>query len=162
MRTGAMRQDFYYRICSDLIATPSLEEQIRDAPDEFGHLIEQLALRIAGEEEAADLTRESLGWIRRQLGPGYAWPGNVRELEQCVRNIMIRGRYEPQRDAAGAPAEPLEAALRECGLSLPELEARYVETVYASSGSYQAAARRLGIDRRTVKAKLLSASSRVK
>ncbi len=69
---------------------------------------------------------------------------------------MIRGRYEPQRGAASGPREQLGDVLRECGLSLPELEARYVETVYASTGSYQAAARRLGIDRRTVKAKMIS------
>ena len=158
MRVGNMRQDFYYRLCSDLIETPSLEEQIRDEPGEFGRLIEQLALRIAGAEEAPDITREALEWIRRELGPDYAWPGNVRELEQCVRNIMIRGRYEPQ-DGGGAAAEPadrLDRALGGCGLTLGELEARYVETVYRKTGSYQAAARRLGIDRRTVKAKLLA------
>jgi transcriptional regulator with AAA-type ATPase domain len=160
MRTGTLRQDFYYRLCSDLIETPSLEEQIRDAPEEFGHLIEKLALKVAGADEAPDLTRQSLGWIRRQLGPSYTWPGNVRELEQCVRNIMIRGRYEPQHASADAPREQLEEVLEECGLSLPELEARYVETVYASTGSYQAAARRLGIDRRTVKAKMIARARR--
>ena len=161
MRTGAMRQDFYYRLCSDLIETPSLEEQIRDAPEELGHLVGQLALKIAGEQEAPALTRETLRWIERRLGPDYAWPGNVRELEQCVRNIMIRGRYEPQEEVAGAavvPGDALDEALRGCRLTLPELEARYVEMAYATGGSYQAAARRLGIDRRTVKAKLLAVS----
>ncbi len=160
MRRGAMRQDFYYRLCSDLIETPSLEEQIRDAPDEFGHLIGKLALKIAGEDEAAALAEETRRWIEQELGAGYGWPGNVRELEQCVRNIMIRGRYEPPSGASGEPGERLDAALAGCGLTLAELDAKYVETVYASTGSYQAAARRLGIDRRTVKAKLLAASGR--
>ena len=110
----------------------------------------------AGEDEALALVSETLRWIRQELPPGYTWPGNVRELEQCVRNVMIRGRYEPQPDVTGGPGERLRDVLAECGLSLAELEARYVETVYGETGSYQAAARRLGIDRRTVKAKLLA------
>jgi len=155
MERGTIRTDFYYRLCSDRIETPSLADQVTDAPGEFRSLIERLALRAVGEDEARSLTDETLAWIRAEMGLDYPWPGNVRELEQCVRNVMIRGRYDAQPVARSGSAGRLEALLAESRLSLPELETLYIQTVYSDAGTYQAAARRLGIDRRTVKAKLL-------
>ena len=32
IRAGQFREDLYYRLCADLIQTPSLAEQIRDSP----------------------------------------------------------------------------------------------------------------------------------
>ncbi len=100
MQAGRFRPDLYYRLCSDVIETPSLAAQFRDAPEELGQLLRFLARRIAGEEEAETVARETEGWITAHLGADYPWPGNVRELEQCLRNVMIRGRYRPPRPAA--------------------------------------------------------------
>ena len=78
----------------------------------------------------------------------------MRELEQCVRNVLIRGEYHPRgigRDDAGEPrATPCGAAR-----SPPtQLLQRYCALVFAQTGSYQETARRLGLDRRTVRAKI--------
>ncbi len=153
MRGGRMREDLYYRLCSDLITTPTLAEQVRGAPEELGHLVGSLVRRMVGEEDAAALTTEVMQWIGEALGPDYSWPGNVRELEQCVRNVMIRGAYHPQRapsDPAGELAEQVAAG----SLTADGLLRRYVTLAYAREGSYQGAARRLQLDRRTVKAKI--------
>ena len=37
MREGQFREDFYYRLCADVIHTPSLREQLVDAPDDVGN-----------------------------------------------------------------------------------------------------------------------------
>jgi len=153
MRRGSMRRDLYYRLCSDVITTPSLAEQVADAPDELGRLIRFLADRVAGGEEAEALATEVEDWIQRELGTDYAWPGNVRELEQCVRNVMIRGEYHPADPGAG-DEEGFLAAAHDRGWSLEEIERRYVDYVYRRTGSYVAAGKRLGLDRRTVKAKV--------
>src|SRR5262245_32071462 len=87
------RPDLYYRLCSNVIETPSLAEQLKDTPDELAHLVLFLAGRVAGDEEAEAVARETDAWITKRLGPDYPWPGNVRELEQCVRNVMISGEY---------------------------------------------------------------------
>src|SRR5438093_11473618 len=97
MEAGHFREDFYYRLCSDLIVTPSLAEQLRDTPAERGALVRFIARRVAGDAEADTLAEETESWIDAHLGEGYRWPGNVRELEQCVRNVMIRGEYRPPR-----------------------------------------------------------------
>ena len=50
--------------------------------------------------------------------------------------------------------DELAELLRRGSLSAEELLRRYCTQVYARTGSYEAAARRLGLDRRTVKAKV--------
>ncbi len=154
IQTGRFREDFYYRLCSDIICTPSLAEQLRESPDELPNLVLFLARRLVGEEEAPPLAEEVQAWIEQHLGPAYRWPGNVRELEQCVRNVLIRGEYHPPTARDGHPEEDLAASLRAGQLSADQLLARYCALVYAETQSYQETARRLGIDRRTVKSKV--------
>jgi transcriptional regulator with AAA-type ATPase domain len=150
---GRFRQDLYYRLCADVIRTPTLREQIADSPEELRGLIATLARRIVGEEDHEALTIETTRFIEEKLGPDYAWHGNVRELEQCVRNVLIRGCYEPP-DFSGASGDDLSELLREGRLSADDLLRRYCTQVYAQVGSYEEASRRLGLDRRTVKAKV--------
>jgi DNA-binding NtrC family response regulator len=158
---GRFREDLYYRLCADQVTTPALAEQLREAPAELGLLLRAIAQRVAGEECADALATKTETWIRRHLGPDYPWPGNVRELEQCVRNVMIRGEYRPRGAVAPPPGEAgadrgagLEPVLLASGLTAEALVQRYVTLVQAETGSYQETARRLGLDRRTVRAKL--------
>jgi transcriptional regulator with AAA-type ATPase domain len=159
MSTGTFRKDFYYRLCSDMIATPSLHEQLEDNPAELRNLVQFIARRVIGEQEATPLTREVVGWIDRQLGREYAWPGNFRELEQCVKNILIRHEYRPPELPAAQPAEKLADAIQIGSLSAEELLQRYCAIVYSQTRNYEETARRLGLDRRTVKAKVQASSS---
>ena len=154
IQAGRFREDFYYRLCSDIIATPPLAEQLRESPDELPNLILFLARRLVGDEEADALADEVRAWIEEHLGPTYPWPGNVRELEQCVRNVLIRGEYRPPTARDGHPEAQLAAALRAGELTADQLLARYCALVYAETRSYQETARRLGLDRRTVKSKV--------
>jgi hypothetical protein len=146
---GWFREDLYYRLCADRIQTPSLRERIEAEPNELALMVEVLSERVAGTEHGAVVAREVLAWIERELGEHYGWPGNVRELEQCVRNVLIRGRYRPPHRVA-APAA-LDRALLESGLSSEALLDRYAALVYDQTGSYVEAGRRLGVDRRTIK-----------
>ena len=79
----------------------------------------------------------------------------MRELEQCVRNVLVRGDVP----AARRPATPIPAAalLDDAARRATDgrgAAGRYCALVYAQTGSYQETARRLGLDRRTVKAKV--------
>jgi transcriptional regulator with GAF, ATPase, and Fis domain len=148
---GCFREDFYYRLCADLLVTPSLAERLRDTPGELRTLLRAIARRVAGDEEADDIAAEAEAWIAEHLGPDYAWPGNVRELEQCVRNLVIRGTYKPQRPVpVGARAQFLDAVATGT-LSVDALIRHYCTWVYALTGSYSETARRLGLDPRTAR-----------
>src|SRR5262249_14365870 len=154
IQAGRFREDFYYRLCSDIIATPPLAEQLRESPSELRYLVLFLAARIVGQEEAQALADEVTAWIAAHLGPAYPWPGNVRELEQCVRNVLIRGEYRPPARPAPSARGELTAQLMAGGLTAEELLCRYCTLVYAETGSFQETARRLGLDRRTVRNKV--------
>ncbi|MFW6060880.1 MAG: sigma 54-interacting transcriptional regulator, partial [Phycisphaeraceae bacterium] len=155
MHEGRFRTDLYYRLCADLIHAPSLRAQLADRPEELARLVRFVAQRVAGEQ-GEQIAPEVVAWIERELGPDYPWPGNFRELEQCVRNVVIRGDYAPPR-AEGMDMGPMErmcGALRAGEWSMDELMRHYCTLVYARCGSYVEAARRLGLDRRTVAARV--------
>ena len=156
MRQGRFREDLYYRLCSDQVTTPSLAEQLADSPSMLSDLVWYMARRVAGPE-GEELAREVMGWIEGNLGPDYAWPGNYRELEQCVKNVLIRRDYRPSSVAARDPVEEFAEQARAGKLTAEDLLRRYTTIVYSRTGSYEETARRLGLDRRTVKAKVDSA-----
>jgi DNA-binding NtrC family response regulator len=157
MRAGRFRPDFYYRLCADVIHTPALHEQLRDAPGDLHRLVRFIACRVVGEDEADSLTAEVEGWIAREM-PDHPWPGNFRELEQCVRNILYQKEYHPARGPAAGRRDARRRLARDVlhgRLSAEELLSRYCTMIYAETGSFKETARRLGVkDPRTVKTRI--------
>ena len=152
IRAGRFREDLYFRLCADQIQTPSLGEQIADSPSVLNDLVLFMVRRAVGED-AEQCFPEVRDWIAQNLDAGYAWPGNYRELEQCVRNIIIRRSYQPVIHQDG-DADPVLGRLKRGELTLDELTSYYAALVYRQTSSYEETAKRLGIDRRTVKAKV--------
>jgi transcriptional regulator with PAS, ATPase and Fis domain len=154
---GTFREDFYYRLCSDIVTTAPLREQLADSPDDLGRLVLFITKRIVGDE-ADELAAEVETWIDQQLGRSYDWPGNVRELEQCIRNVIIRRHYQPrpkaEQNLARDPKRQLAEEVTGGRLTADELLSRYCTLIYAGTGSYEQAAQHLKLDRRTVKSKI--------
>jgi len=153
IETGRFRKDLYYRLCADQVRTPTLREQLADSPDDLGNLIRILVRRVVCEEEVTRLCDEVGTWLRTHIPQEYPWPGNMRELEQCVRSVLIRGEYHPQATASGA-GDDFAALFGTGQATVDELIQRYCRLVYEQTGSYQETARRIGLDRRTVKARI--------
>ena len=157
MSAGRFREDLYYRLCANVIRTPSLREQIGASADELERWVGVVATRIAGDE-GRPLADETMAWIRANLPGDYGWPGNVRELEQCVRSVLVHGADAPAprgRDGSTpGSAGDISTSLLSGEATADELLREYVTRVYARVGSYEGAARSLGLDRRTVKARI--------
>ena len=151
MQGNNFREDFYYRLCSDMIQTPSLAAQLKDTPGDLNRLVEFILHGLLGEKNPA-VAGSVIDWIKNNLGDHYDWPGNIRELQQCVNNILIRGRYEklPSQKTA-EPKQHLKTATGNGKISAGQLLGDYCKLVYENVGSYEAAAMQLGLDRRTVK-----------
>lgn len=150
MAAGRFREDLYYRLCSDVIHTPSLRDQIAGNTDELRHLVSVLVQRTLHSADARTL-QEVIDGIDRSVGFDYAWPGNIRELDQCVRNLLIHGRYLPPRPpAARHGLDALFEAMHAAQADLDRVVSTYTRWAYAHYGSYTRAGQALGIDRRTV------------
>ena len=155
-RQGRFRDDFFYRLCSDVIELPTLRQRIAESPRELEQLVEQLIGRIAGGG-AGSLVASVLEALEEGLPRDYPWPGNVRELEQAVRRILLTGRYAADLQPPPDEAETLDAQLAEGRLSADELLARYCALLYRRLGSYAAVAERTGLDPRTSRKYILAA-----
>jgi len=156
MRSGNFREDLYYRLCSDQIVTPSLAEQLADSPRLLRDLVLYMARRVAGPD-ADELAAEVMAWISHNLPLDYAWSGNYRELEQCVKNVLIRRDYRPSASPISSSAGDADECAREFlagSLTAGQLLSRYCTLVYHRTGSYEETARRLELDRRTIKSKV--------
>ena len=152
---GRFRDDFYYRLCSDVIEMPTLRQRLAESGAELGVLVRELVARVAGGADAR-LEAEVLQALPR----GHAWPGNVRELEQAVRRILLTGRYAPELGAlAASEEERLAAAVRAGALTADELLARYSALLYRRLGTYAEVAKRTALDPRTSRKYIESARS---
>ncbi|HEV2764284.1 MAG TPA: sigma-54 dependent transcriptional regulator [Pyrinomonadaceae bacterium] len=168
VRQGRFRQDLLYRLNAVTIHLPALRERREDIPVLARRFAERV--RPAGGEAPVTFTREAL-----ELLESYAWPGNIRELENAVvraaalcehtvrpedlpERIRRAGetlRHQPTPTApaptdAPARVEPSAGGDREW-VTLSEVEGHYVRRVLEHTrGNKQAAARLLGVDRKTL------------
>ncbi|ABC29895.1 sigma 54-dependent transcriptional activator [Hahella chejuensis KCTC 2396] len=159
LRAEGLRDDFYHRLCSDVIILPPLRQRLQEYPGEMALLADLTLQRLLGEQDRK-LSAYVQEVLHRDVPEDYGWPGNVRELEQAVRRILLTGRYLNDNGSLHAEvATPItsENLLRlqealQCGsLSASELLAQYCAHLYQQLGAYQDVARRTGLDWRTVK-----------
>jgi transcriptional regulator with AAA-type ATPase domain len=148
---GRFRDDFFYRLCSDVIEVPSLRQRLAESTGELPLLVRLLVTRIAGTDDA-QLVASVLEALENGLPHGYTWPGNVREVEQAVRRILLTGRYAPDTAQTVQDDESrLLAKLRAGDLRASELLARYCAILYRRLGTYARVAQRTGLDPRTAR-----------
>jgi hypothetical protein len=162
---GTFRQDVYFRLAGVIVRTPTLRQRLVDEPAELSLLVDFLARHVAGDAEGPALAAAALAELAR-VPPAYPWPGNVRELAQHVRAVLVHGTLDDasfapparQREAGGAIDWIADARVGR--LTVDELVTRYVRHVHARIGTYDGTAQQLGLDRRTVKARVTAPDAR--
>ncbi len=144
------RDDFFYRLCSDVITLPTLRQRLRESPGELDALLQSMIARMTGGAalELVEFVRERLA---RSVGENYDWPGNVRELEQAVRRVLLTGRYEPQRIQSHDALSALPQRIRDGSIDADELLATFCASLHERFGTFEEVARRANLDARTVK-----------
>jgi len=81
VKTGAFREDLYYRLHVVPITLPSLRERPGDIPVLIEHF-----LRKFNKQNRRDVRLSS---ELVTLMAEYHWPGNVRELENCIERLVV-------------------------------------------------------------------------
>jgi transcriptional regulator with PAS, ATPase and Fis domain len=146
-----LRDDLFYRLCSDVITLPTLRQRLEEDDSELERLVREQIVRLTGKDDAND-TEFILDTLKRDLPKNYPWPGNVRELEQAVRRVLLTHHYSGDFKGAGPEAGRSLAGEIDAGtLNARELLSRYCVLLYDRSGTIEEVARRTGLDRRTVK-----------
>jgi DNA-binding NtrC family response regulator len=147
-----LRDDFFYRLCSDVIIVPPLRQRIEEDPGELDDLLALTIERITGQPSAelVELTKKT---INNELGTNYAWPGNVRELAQSVRRILLNRSYTCEIDVTAETSYPTELStnMDNGTVDAKGLLKGYCRHLYHKFGTYIEVARRTGLDSRTVK-----------
>ncbi len=136
---GLFRDDFFYRLSSDVIHVPTLRERFQEDSRERKRLLDVIVTRILGSENEAIVALADAA-ITRDLPADYDWPGNVRELEQCVRRVILTRHYRGDTFRGKREAVTKEALLEE-----------HARKLYREHGTYGEVARRMDLDWRTVK-----------
>lgn len=159
LQEGGLRRDFFYRLCSDVLEMPSLRERFNQQPQDMALMVADILVKMLGAASSDAFSARVTDILTRDVPPDYAWPGNVRELEQAVRQAVMTGghtqRWEGAQPAQAAPLgdafDLMAQRMRAGTMSLEDVSAAYCQALYAQQGSYQAVARQVGADRRTVK-----------
>ncbi len=153
---GRLRDDLYYRINVVQVALPPLRARGGDILPLAVHFIHRFARQA--NKAVTGLTHE----VAEKL-VAYAWPGNVRELQNCMERAVALTQFEQIRvddlpdkvrsyrfsHVVVAGSDPAEL------VPLEEFERRYVLRVLdAVAGNKAAAARVLGVERKTLYRKL--------
>ncbi len=159
LREGQFRPDLYYRLNVIRIEVPPL----RDRREDIIPLAESLLSR-ASERQDSPVKGISATAMRRLMA--YHWPGNVRELANLLERAVALGEHdtvvpEDLDFPSDGGIEPLLAGSPHRDVPLEEVERAYVRRVLeARGGNKAAAARSLGINRRTLARKLRDSPDR--
>ena len=162
VREGKFRDDLYFRLNVVRIVMPPLRERKEDIP-----VLVREFLRHFCKENQKPLLELSPDAMDALLA--YDWPGNIRELRTAIEHgvVMATGkqitlRDLPVRSAQAATAKlpggvsPTEAFGKKTSpLDLHETERRLIaQALAATNGNITAAAKKLGISRRTLHRKI--------
>jgi two-component system response regulator AtoC len=156
VQEGKFRDDLFFRLNVVRITMPPLRERKEDIP-----LLVRGFLRhfcTANDKPFLDLTTDAMNALL-----SYNWPGNVRELRAAIEHgvvmaagpkITLRDLPAAVRQAAGQEV-PRGVSQASSPLDLRETERKLIlQALAATNGNVTAAAKKLGISRRTLHRKI--------
>jgi transcriptional regulator with PAS, ATPase and Fis domain len=143
MKSGAFRQDLYYRLAVLEVRVPPLRER----RDDIELLVERFLAGQSPPLTIHDLPPGSLAMLRT-----HDWPGNVRELRNALARMIVfqdAGQEALDAPGAGGPDALLRLPLREARQQVIErFERTYIEAqLKAHGGNVTRAAEAVGVSR---------------
>jgi DNA-binding NtrC family response regulator len=151
---GILRHDLFYRLNVFTIALPALRERGGDVA-----LLGQHFIRTLNEKHETSV--KGLDAEARALLGGYGWPGNVRELRNVIERAVILARsgliaagHLPPYLKAGGAEEPDGIVIPPNATAAEAERMLFLATLERVGHNKAEAARRLGVDVKTIRNKL--------
>ena len=147
VKTGAFRQDLFYRIKTVEIKLPPLRERKEDIPLLTRYYIDEFSRRYNKNVELDQSLQQQL--------LNYSWPGNIRELQHAVERAVILGRGPQLRaeDFQLVQQQDSETGLKT--LNLSDVERDVIKhALKKCNGNLTRASEELGIGRTTLYRKI--------
>ncbi len=146
---GKFREDLYYRLNVIPIRIPPLRERPEDIVPLAYHFLNQFRERIG--KPVQGFTPRAV-----EVLTSYHWPGNVRELENLIERLVVlcRGELIDIHDLPAYLWKPDEGERLGQIDNLETLERLTIARVIRQCTNLKEAARRLGISRTTLYAKM--------
>ena len=154
LASGAVREDFFYRIRVFEIALPALRERREDLPLLINHFIAERSTVYC--RSINDIAQDVMQQMLK-----YSWPGNVRELRNAIEHafVTVEGNCLTVLDLPAeirmSTSHPHKTPIKEP--LTPEQQAerdQILETLRQTKGSKTKAAKLLGYSRVTLWKKL--------
>jgi DNA-binding NtrC family response regulator len=145
---GNFREDLYYRLNVLSLRMPALRERIQDLPELIGHFAATIAADLG-------MPVPQIPESELQRLAEYDWPGNIRELKNVIERCLLLS-HQPSQSLTSCTtvARPEDAAGDDDDLTLETVERRHILRVLdMEQGNKSAAARRLGVSRKTLERK---------
>jgi DNA-binding NtrC family response regulator len=149
VRERKFREDLYFRLNVAQVNLSPLRDRLEDVPVLARHFMELLSADLGVEPMPLD------GRVMDRLR-AHDWPGNVRELKNFVERSLMLGEFA--LDQLEAPRQETRPMVAEYPLdwTLEEVKDHHMARVLrAMGGNKSAAARCLGISRKTLERRLL-------
>jgi len=146
---GNFRQDLFYRLNVVTVRMPTLRERLEDIPDLVEFFMQKMAADMG--VSAHHMGNRELVQLR-----SYAWPGNVRELKNVIERCLLLDQSPDQcLKGISVTGEIAGSTERADVLLLEEIEKRHILKVLdMEGGNKSAAARLLGVSRKTLERKV--------
>jgi two-component system NtrC family response regulator len=144
------REDLFYRLNVLSIRMPALRERLEDLPALTDHFSGTLAAEMG-------LTPIALNADDIDVMRAYSWPGNVRELKNIIERCLLLNTTPGQCLVVPdeAQSEHSQTAQGTDNSTLEVVEKRHILRVLEmEGGNKSAAARKLGISRKTLERKV--------
>ena len=158
MRSGAFREDLYYRLNVFSVALPPLRQRLDDIPLIVSAFLEEFGAKYDKRVRAADDSA-------LKILMSYSWPGNVRELRNVVERAFIAcdgdvltAKCLPIGSIAPPPNRGDDPGMLTVPIGMPlrEVEKEFVlRTLAAEHNNKTRAANRLEITAKTLHNKLV-------
>ncbi|MGC2062867.1 MAG: sigma-54 dependent transcriptional regulator [Thermodesulfovibrionales bacterium] len=148
VRSGAFREDLFYRLNVITITLPPLRDRIDDIGELAAYFLKKYSQKLS--KEIRGLGPDALDTLKR-----YHWPGNVRELENIIERTVIL--CDTGKITAADLALPVRYAAEGSKehTSLENMERDYILKVLKEvNGNQSKASQILEIDRKTLYHKL--------